>query len=193
MFKGICIGIYILSGSVLISCSSSKKSVTREKVSSGDSLKDRFAGGYTYGKKGGVAKSQSDKESDYSGKSFSSSNDFNGKEYRSDTYATDRWGGNSSFNSKKYKGGSDVDFIKKSPAFAQHQANIKEGSWNDSNYQTSGFNSASAQERGRGTIDNSVSNHADRSKVVDKVILPWKSKNAMSINETKSIMGNSNN
>ncbi len=193
MFKGVSIGVYILCGSMLVSCSGSKKTTTTEQVPNGGSLKDRFAGGYTYGKKGGVAKSQSDKQSDYSGKSFTGSNDFKGKEYRSDNYATDRWGGNSNFNSKKYQGGTDADFIKKSPAFAQHQASLKEGNWNDSDYKTSGFNSTSAQESRKNSIDNTVSNHADRSKVIDRVILPWKSKNAMSINETKSIMGNSDN
>lgn len=193
MFKGVCSALYILWGIVLVSCASSKKTVTREKVSTGDALKDRFAGGYTYGKKGGTARSQSDKESDFSRKSFGGVNDFEGKKYKGETYATERWGGKSNYNSNQYQGGTDTNFINKSPAFAQHQADLKKGTWNDSNYKTEGFKTSSAREGGNKSVNTSVSNHADKDKVIDPIILPWKSQNAMSISETKSMMGNSGN
>lgn len=180
--------------SVMVSCSNSDPVVTKEKVVSnaeGEALRERFASGYSYGKKGGAAKSQSEKTSDFAGKSFGGISDFSGKNYTGKTYSSERWGGGKSFLSKKYAGNKRSAYSDKVPDFAQKQiGNTQYASDSKKAGKYGKYGVDAAREVSKSSIDNKVNTYADKSKQKDILIVPWQNQNTYSIEQTKSFMGN---
>ncbi|MDB9741899.1 hypothetical protein OAB00_03490, partial [Akkermansiaceae bacterium] len=166
----------LLAMSYLSSCAKSERTVTSETVISGDQLKDQFASGFSYGKKGGELSSKSDKESDFAGKSFGGTSSYTDKEFNRSDFATKRWGGNTDYNSKKYAGNTSTGYLSKAPAFAQDQFNNKTSSYGDSAFSTSAFGGVTSASEGNkadvGTFTNTL---ADKDKTITPIIKNWKS------------------
>lgn len=180
--------------SLLASCAKdgeSGKKVTRERVSHGDPILDKYASNHGYAKSGGQVRSTSDKVSRYAGKTFHGSSDFAGKDYRTSGYTTKRWGGNTSYANKAYQGGTRYD---NAPEYAKRQAyyNGKSSSAQGSKYATNGYSTNSAYEQSGRRLTKSNNIYAQRNNLKDPVIIPWQQQNqhaGYSMQQTNEMLG----
>lgn len=186
-----CVLTIIIGCLFSVSCSSVSETVSKEKVSSGDSLKDKYAGGYTYGSSGGAVRSQSDKQSEYAGKSFGGTNDFSGKNFTTKNYANKRWAGNSDFASKRYAGNTSGDSFKHAPDFVQKQANygglVADGQ--GKNFGTDTLSKKNARERSGKFMEKPSSWYGERDNIEQPIVIQKSDQSAMSINQTREMLG----
>ena len=190
----------------LVSCGGSEQTVTKERVSHGDPLLDKYASNHGYAKSGGVVRSHSDEQSEYAGKRFYGSNDFSGKDYTTNGYATKRWGNNKYAGKTRYAGNTDGSKYQYSPEFVQRQARQGEMV---ANANGQGFDAASVDRKisranNARRMEHKQSWYAKRNNVADPVIIPWKEQNKLnpsndgkmklsdlSVEDAKVIMGRS--
>lgn len=176
---------------LLASCAKDAgRTVTKERVSHGDALLDKYASNHGYAKTGGMVKSTSDKKSEYSGRSFNGTSDFAGRDYTTKGYTTKNWGGNTSYANKAYKGGTKYD---NAPEYAKRLAryNGMSKSTTDFSYRTSKINRTSALEQGSSRMVKTDSRYAKRHNLEDPIIIPWQQQNNMgySVDQTNQMLG----
>lgn len=197
LLAGMRIGIYCFSLALFVLISScakdgkSEKTVTRERVSHGDPILDRFASNHGYERSGGAVKSTSDKESQYARKSYAGASDFAGKSYTKKGYTTERWGGSKSYSDKAYQGNTKYDLA---PEYAKRQArysgmkSLAEGSA----YSTKQVDSFSAREQAGKRMQKTENAYAKRHNLKDPIIIPWQKQNSTmgySVNQTNEMLG----
>jgi len=192
-----------LFGSVVIAlalsaCADKAQTVTRERVSSGDPLLDKYASNHGYAKTGGAVRSQSDKKSEYAGKTFGGTKDFSGKSYATSQYGSKRWGGgDKTFSNKKYAGRTDGSRFKKSPEFVQQQNRYGDMKANAQGkaFGVASIGKSNARENSGRRLSYKESWYAKRNNVKKPIIIPWKQQPGaakppgLSVGDTKTMMG----
>ena len=183
------------------SCAKNEPEVTREKVSRGDPLLDKYASNHGYSKTGGEIRSNSDKKSEFAGKDFRGTNDFSGANYTTEKYASKRWRGDSKYKNKQYSGNTDASRYQHSPDFVQQQARYGEFVSNaqGERFNTSAYETLSSSENSGERLTYKDSDYAKRNNLSNTVILPWKEQqriqgekknlSELSVNDAKVILG----
>ena len=143
----------------------------------------------------GNPKMKSDKRSGFENKSsnIASNRDFKGKDYTTKSYRKDRWGGNNSFERKKYAGNTDASRHQKEPWFARKKATAgnQQSSAGKKKFSINPFRTKKASEQGRrgitSTQDAKVSNR--RNAFSDVPITNWKDQKGLSVKDTNGMLG----
>jgi len=192
--------IVLITCTILLASCANKTSVSREKVSRGDPLLDKYASNHGYAKVDGVVRSGSEKQSVYSNQEYSGSNDFSGKDYTTKDYASKRWSGSDSkYGAKSY---SDNTIYDQAPDFVKQQAYYsgQKNSADSTNYGKSNFGVSNARETGVSGVKSKASTYAQRNNVKDPVIVPLKDQgiltdhqgvNGISVAESRALLGRS--
>lgn len=174
-----------------VSCSKVSETVSSEKVSSGSDLKDKYAGGFSYGTSGGAVQSQSDKKSVYAEKDFGGTNDFSSKSYGTKGYDNKRWGGDTKFAKKQYGGGKSGEDFKHAPAFVKEQARYGglEAAGLGKNFETERLSKSEAREVSRGLLDKTSSWYAKRDNFEKPIIIQQSDQTGLSIRKAREMLG----
>lgn len=144
--------------------------------------------------KDGSIRPNKDVRSQFDGKQeYLGQRDIKGKQYASQDFRRERWGGNTKFDADAYSGNQDASRYKHSPHFVQQQASAqgKKASMGGQNFATGNYATASASE-------NKAKRHAHKSDAktdrrrevyVQPRIISRGDYNKLNVEDTRSMMG----
>lgn len=140
---------------------------------------------------------KSDLRSSFEGKTsqLGQSRDFNGKDYRTKSYARKRWAGESQFQAKQYAGNTDASQYKMEPWFVRKQtsADGQRAGAEGQRYTTSQYETPTAREQDSERIEGGSDAETDARRRVyqQPEIIDWKEQKGLGVKDTNRLLGRS--
>lgn len=138
---------------------------------------------------------KSDLRSSFEGKTsqLTQGRDFNGKDYRTKSYAKKRWAGDTQFKAKQYAGNTDASQYKMEPWFVRQQAlaDGKKASADGQGYRTTQYETPTAREQSSERIEGSSDAETDARRRVyqQPEIIDWKEQKGLGVKDTNRLLG----
>ena len=143
----------------------------------------------------GNPKMKSNKRSSFENKKSSivRNRDFRGEDYTAKSYRKKRWGGNTVFNKKVYRGNTDASRYQKEPWFARKRSveGTKYARANGQSYSTSMYRTQRAYESKGKYLPTKSDAQVDskRRSYRPPSVINWKEQGGLSVQDTNSMLG----